>query len=296
MNQREYAARRIYSALEIPMNGDESVNHENLRRLVEYELYEGVEGFYCSGSSGEGLLLTLKERKEVLETVVDQVNGRVPVIPQIGTIRTRDVIELAEHAAGLGLQMASMIPPYYYKFSMEEITGYYRDVLEAVPELGIIVYNIPQFTGIEFDKENAFELLSMPGIVGVKHTSHNLYSLERMKAAFPDLILFNGFDEQFAGSLAMGADAAIGTTVNVFAPLFRKVRSLMEAGDMAGALGCQKEINRRVEIMCRYGIFNAVKYILTKRGIDCGTCRKPFGKLGEEAKRALDSIAESVME
>ena len=118
MNQREYAARRIYSALEIPMNGDESVNHENLRRLVEYELKEGVEGFYCSGSSGEGLLLTLKERKEVLETVVDQVNGRVPVIPQIGTIRTRDVIELAEHAAGLGLQMASMIPPYYYKFSM----------------------------------------------------------------------------------------------------------------------------------------------------------------------------------
>ena len=81
MNQREYAARRIYSALEIPMNGDESVNHENLRRLVEYELKEGVEGFYCSGSSGEGLLLTLKERKEVLETVVDQVNGRVPVIP-----------------------------------------------------------------------------------------------------------------------------------------------------------------------------------------------------------------------
>ncbi len=125
---------------------------------------------------------------------------------------------------------------------------------------------------------------SIPGIVGVKHTSHNLYSLERMKAAFPDLILFNGFDEQFAGSLAMGADAAIGTTVNVFAPLFRKVRSLMEAGDMAGALECQKEINRRVEIMCRYGIFNAVKYILTKRGLTAGRAGNPLGSLGRKRR------------
>ena len=59
-----------------------------------------------------------------------------------------------------------MIPPYYYQFTMEEIIGYYRDVLEAVPGLGIIVYNIPQFTGIEFSKENAHGLLELPGIVG----------------------------------------------------------------------------------------------------------------------------------
>ena len=83
MNQREYAARRIYSALEIPMNGDESVNHENLRRLVEYELKEGVEGFYCSGSSGEGLLLTLKERKEVLETVVEAMEEKIREVKKL---------------------------------------------------------------------------------------------------------------------------------------------------------------------------------------------------------------------
>ena len=290
MYRRENYTHRIYSALEIPMNPDESVNEENLRRLVEYELSQGVEGFYCSGSSGEALLLTLEERKKVLEILLDQVKGRAPVIPQIGTIRTKDVIELAKHAAELGVEAVSMIPPYYYQFTMEEITGYYRDVLEAVPGLGIIVYNIPQFTGIEFSKENAHELLELPGIVGVKHTSRNLYSMERMKAAYPELILFNGFDEQFAGSLAMGADAAIGTTVNVFAPLFLEIRSLFEAGKVQAALEKQAELNRRVEILCRYGIFNGVKYILTKRGIDCGACRRPFGQLREEAKKALDQI------
>ena len=98
---------------------------------------------------------------------------------------------------------------------MEEIIRYYEMVCELVPDIGMIVYNIPQFTGIEFNKENAGRILSNPQIIGVKHTSNNLYALERMKAAYPDKVFFNGFDEQLVGAFAMGVDATIGTTVNV---------------------------------------------------------------------------------
>lgn len=87
-----------------------------------------------------------------------------------------------------------------------------------------IVYNIPQFTGVEFSKENAGRLLSNENIVGIKHTSTNLYSLERMGQAFPGKALINGFDEQLLGALAMGSCATIGTTVNLFAPLFHRVQ------------------------------------------------------------------------
>lgn len=84
-----------------------------------------------------------------------------------------------------GALAVSMIPPYYYKFSMDEIMGYYEDVIRAIPDVPAIVYNIPQFTGVEFSKENAGRLLSNENIVGIKHTSTNLYSLERTGQAFP---------------------------------------------------------------------------------------------------------------
>ena len=185
--------QKIFSALELPMKPDERLDYDALSQLIEYELSIGVEGFYCMGSSGEALLLSLDERKQALEHIMSAVQGRVPVIAHVGTIRTADAISLACHAASLSVDAVSMIPPYYYKFSMAEITAYYRDVMDAVPELPMIVYNIPQFTGIEFNKENAGCLISDPRVLGVKHTSNNLYSLERMRSAYPEKVFFNGF-------------------------------------------------------------------------------------------------------
>lgn len=282
--------RRIWSALITPTREDESVNYEALEQVVELQLQDGVEGFYCCGSSGEGLLLTLDERKQVLEHVLKAVDGRVPVVSHVGTIRTHDVIDLADHAMSAGALAVSMIPPYYYKFSMDEIMGYYEDVIKALPNVPAIVYNIPQFTGVEFNKDNAGRLLSNENIVGIKHTSTNLYSLERMGQAFPGKVLINGFDEQFLGALAMGSIATIGTTVNLFAPLYRKVRDAFDKGDMAQAIRWQHAINERVEATVKVGIFNAMKYGWTLRGVDCGFCRAPFKPLGPEARKAMADV------
>ena len=142
----DFHSHGIFSALVTPMRADESVNPDALRRLVRAELAEGVEGFYCCGSSGEGLLLTTEEREQVLEATLDAVQSRVPVIAHVGTIRTADSIRLAAHAKAAGAAAVSMIPPYYYHFSMDEILGYYEAVIRAVPDLPVIVYNIPQFT------------------------------------------------------------------------------------------------------------------------------------------------------
>jgi N-acetylneuraminate lyase len=259
---------KIFSAIITPMYENEQVNYSALEEIVEVQIKGGVEGFYCCGSSGEGLLLTLEERKKILETILKQSRGRVPVISHIGTIRTSDVIELARHAKSVGADAVSMIPPYYYKFTMDEIIGYYETVMQNVPGIKVIVYNIPQFTGIEFSKNNADRLLGNPGVIGVKFTSQNLYSMERICDAYPEKLLMNGFDEQFLGALSMGASATIGTTVNLFSPLFLDLRRLYKEGKMKEALKKQKEINLRVEVMCRTNIFAAVKYGWTLRGID----------------------------
>jgi len=284
--------QKIFSALITPMDNNEQVNHTALRELVEAQIRDGVEGFYCCGSSGEGLLLTIEERKKVLETVIDQVRGRVPVISHVGTIRTADTIELAVHAKKSGAAAVSMIPPYYYRFSMDEINDYYEAVVNAVPDMKVIIYNIPQFTGIDFNKDNAGKLLANPNIIGIKFTSFNLYSLERIGDAYPDKLLFNGFDEQFLAALSVGASATISTTVNLFAPTFIELKKLFEEGRMTEAFEKQKIINKRVETMLKTNIFSAVKYGWTLRGIDCGNCRAPFRPLTEQEKIMLKNLYE----
>ena len=89
---------RIWSALITPTRADESLNLDALEQIVDRQIQDGVEGFYCCGSSGEGLLLTLEERKQVVEHTIRAAAGRVPVIAHVGTIRTKDVVVLEDNA------------------------------------------------------------------------------------------------------------------------------------------------------------------------------------------------------
>lgn len=280
---------KVYSALITPMKADESVNFDALTELVGMQLDRGVEGFYCCGSSGEGLLLGLEERKAIVETVVAAASGRVPVIAHVGTIRTADAVELARAAEDAGADAVSLIPPYYYRFTAEEVLGYYNEII-ARTGLPVVIYNIPQFTQVQFDKVLAGPLLDQDRVLGVKHTAHDLYSLERMCAAYPEKVFFNGFDEIYLSSLSAGARATIGTTVNLQPELFLEVRRLFEAGDTAAARAVQEQINDTVEALVAQGVFQSAKYLAGGGRVDCGDLRAPFRSLDAGQRLELDSL------
>ena len=274
----------IYSALLSPLDSQGGLNKEKLKALVQYEMAHGAEGFYCCGSSGEGLLMETHERKAVAEIVAEEVGDRLPFIVHTGALSTRTAIELSSHAKECGAAAVSLIPPIYYRYTIEEIEQYYIDVLDAV-DIGIIVYNIPQFTGISFSKKNVF--LTDKRIIGIKHTSMNLYDLERLKQAFPDKILFSGFDEIFLSSLTAGADASIGITVNIFPKLFIAIRKEFQNENISAARDLQRVMNNFIEVITSAGVFSATKYCLTLQGIDVGLFRKPFAPLTEEGKKQV---------
>lgn len=280
---------KMFSALITPMNDDESVNYDALTELVGMQVERGVEGFYCCGSSGEGLLLDLEERKAIVETVVTAASGRVPVIAHVGTIRTADAVELARAAEHSGADAVSLIPPYYYRFTAEEVLGYYNEIITRTG-LPVVIYNIPQFTQVQFDKVLAGPLLDQDQVLGVKHTAHDLYSLERMCAAYPEKVFFNGFDEIYLSSLSAGARATIGTTVNLQPELFLEVRRLFEAGDMATARAVQEQINDTVEALVAQGVFQSAKYLAGGGLVDCGDLRAPFRSLDARQRVELDSL------
>ncbi|WP_319755489.1 dihydrodipicolinate synthase family protein [uncultured Sphaerochaeta sp.] len=275
----------VISALITPMDEGREVDVHALEKLVEYEIGHGADGFYCCGSSGEGLLLSPDERKLVVDTVASVTEGKVPFYAHTGSLGTREAIDLSVHAQKRGAQAVSLIPPIYYNYSQAEVEQYYADVADSV-DIGVIVYNIPQFTGISFSKDSA--IMSNENIVGIKHTSMNLYDLERLGQAFPDKTLFNGFDEIYLYSLTAGAQSTIGTTVNVCPKLFKAIRDDFIQGDIEKAQEKQHLLNTFVESLVQEGIFPAVKYAMTYLGASSGPCRKPFKPLEEEGKRRVE--------
>jgi N-acetylneuraminate lyase len=281
----------VYAALFSPFNSHGELEIEKLRALIRFELAHGVEGFYCCGSSGEGLLLETAERKKLIEVTADEVRNRIPFIAHTGSLSTRTAIELSEHAKQCGAAAISLIPPIYYHYSLNEIEQYYMDVINTV-DLGVIVYNIPQFTGISFSKKNTF--LNDPRIIGIKHTSMNFYDLERIKQAFPDKIVFNGLDEIWLYSLIAGAEASIGTIVNVCPRLFKQIREEFHEGTISRAQFLQNELNNFIEIIVDAGVFPAAKYCLTLQGIDVGSCRKPFAPISIEGKKKVEEALKKI--
>ena len=109
----------IYPALLTPFKKDGTVNHEALRQLIRMNMDKGVTGFYVCGSTAEAFLLDTATRKELLETVVDEVNGKCKVIAHVGTISQNTAVELAQHAAKCGADAISSIPPFYYGFPFD---------------------------------------------------------------------------------------------------------------------------------------------------------------------------------
>ena len=280
---------RLFAAIATPYDADGDVDHGRLSALVEHYIDRGVEGIYCCGSSGEGLLLDTIERTEVVSTIVRTAGGRIPVVAHIGAVSTRDSTMLARAAQDAGATAVSMIPPIYYSYTAAAVIHHYRTVIDAIT-IPMIVYNIPQFTGVEFDAILADALLTDDRVIGVKHTAHNMYALERMRQQYPDKAYLNGFDEVYLSALAAGARGTIGTTVGMQVELFAAVRDAAASGDLDRARMWQTRINETIDALVRADVFPAAKYLSGRTVGDLGPCREPFLELPGDHRQTLDRV------
>jgi len=281
----------IYPALPTPMSANGEINFASLRNLVDFEIAQGVDGLYVGGSTGESFLLTEDERKKITETVLSQAAGQVKVIVHTGAGGTDAAVRLSRHARENGADAISSVPPIYFKYTDEEIITYYLDLIE-LSDMPLVVYNIPAFTGVNMTQGAIRELFRHPRVVALKHTNTNMYELERVLAHNPALLALNGYDEAFLSGLSMGAKGMIGSTVNFMAKKFVALRDAFLAGDNAQAFRLQGEVNEVVETMVEVGVFNAVKYAMALRGIDCGSCRAPFKPLTTIDKQKVKAVLE----
>jgi len=280
----------IYAAQLVPYTSDGIVKEESLSAMVERNITLGkVDGLYIGGSTGESFLSDTNAKKKVLEIAAETNAGRVSMIAQIGSINVKEAEELAHLATALGYDAVSAVTPYYYRFNFSEICDYYFRLAEAA-NLPMLVYYIPAFTGTSFDIEQARRLFEHPLIAGFKYTSGDLYTMERLISAFPDKIVFSGYDELLLCGKALGAFGAIGSTYNLFAHIAKEIWKNVDLGHLAQARAGQAILNSAIQELTTLGLYQALKEIISISGIDTGCCLPPFSPLSQEQKEKADAL------
>ena len=276
-----------------PLDSKGLYDSEAMRKIVQYQLKAGVDGFYVCGGTGEGLLLTQEERRAVLETVLDEVKSNAGVITHVGAFQTADTLSLTRHASEVGADAIAALPPaYFYKPDMLGLVLYYTAVAEAsgVP---LLIYNIPQRTGITMTQDLFDRLLKVQNIVGMKDSSGDIYSLGLFSAQERETFIFEGEDTVLLAGLLAGACGGIGSTYNMMPQLFVQLWNAFQAKDLETMTKTQSRINELINALEVIDLLAGLKQILAWMGLECGEPRTPNRPLTEEETAKLRQSLES---
>lgn len=283
----------VMPALLTPFDHQQQLDTKSLRQLVQFNIAQGVDGLYVGGSTGEAFVQSGAEREEVLEIVAEEAKGKITLIAHVGTVSTHESQQLAKAASRYGYDAVSAVTPFYYPFSFEEHCEHYRAIIGSAEGLPMVVYNIPALSGVKLSLDQINTLVTLPGVGALKQTSGDLYQMEQIRRAHPDLVLYNGYDEIFASGLLAGADGGIGSTYNIMGWRYQGIVRALKAGDIATAQALQAKCNAVIDQLIKVGVFRGLKTVLHYMDvIDVPLCRKPFAPVDEKFLPELRALAE----
>ena len=264
----------VIPAMITSFNKDESINKEGIRKTINYLISEKVNGLYITGSTGETFLMSQDEKKQVIEIIVEEVNGRVPVIAHIGSIGTKITTELGQYAEKIGVDALSALPPFYYGFSNDEIFSYYKDISNTT-NLPITIYNISHAHLMDLDMLK--RLAAIKNVKGVKYTAPTHFNFNKIKKEVGENFkIYSGMDEMSLSGLISGADGIIGSFYNLMPEMFVDIYAKVKEGNINAA----KKIQEKINIIILYALgksgYPFIKMGLNWLGIDSGYVRKPF--------------------
>ena len=285
-----------------PMNDDanQTVNHAELRNQVERLLAGGVHGLFPFGTNGEGYILSLKEKEEVLETVIDQVKGRVPVYAGTGCISTADTIYMSKRAEEMGADVLSIITPSFALASQKELYDHYVAVAKSV-NIPIVLYNIPMRTGNKLLPETVAKLAKdVDVIMGAKDSSGDRDNLKAYidltRDLDKDFSVLAGNDGNILFCLQNGGQGGIAGRANIWPATVASIYDYFVAGDVAKAEAAQEAISK-IQRVFKFGNPNTIiKKAVALMGNPVGDCRRPFNYLCDEGIQELMAVLKETAE
>jgi len=285
-----YKPEGILPALVTPFTDDgKNVDEERLRALVNHCLEQGVHGVVPCGTTGEFTNMANEEKKLAIKIVVDEVNGRVPVVAGTGASGTDQALEMTRYAKDVGATAALIVTPFYMKPADRGIYEHYSTIANEV-DLPIILYNIPQCTGLPLPWQMVEDLAQIPNIVGVKDSSGQLsFILAVLEKVRDKINVLCGHDEVVLAGLAAGCSGAILASANVIPDIWVKMYNHMKKGELQQARELQYKVQKIARIIVGSGAVGT-KEALKMMKIKVGPVRRPLsvgGELTYESKEEL---------
>ena len=289
--------RGVLTALATPFAPDGQIDTSALRRLVDRSIDGGVHGVVACGSTGEFAAMSGAERRLVVETVVDQAAGRVPVVAQTGAMSTAEAIDLSRHAEAAGASVLMVVAPYYEPLTLDETLDYLRAVAHAV-ELPIMLYNLPGATGVNLEPDTVGQLArEVENIRYVKDTSADMAQAGKLIHNHGDVIAtFVGWDSLTLAALTEGAAGVMAGTANVMPAQLVSIHQAICDGELERAQAEWSAIYPLMDAIMSAPFIPAVKSALNALGFPAGSPRKPVRELDAASAATIAALAAGLPE
>ncbi len=270
-----------------PMNSDGSLNLNIIASYYQFLKHNGVKGAFICGSTGEGVSLTLNEKKEVAEAWANctRDDNDFKVMTLLGGTSIADCIDLAKHAKSIGLYAVSFTAPFYFKpASVEMLAKCCIEIGSAVPDLPFYYYHLPVLNGVQFEMFSLLKAIDgkMPNFAGIKYTHEDFMdylSCLHFREGKYDMLW--GRDENMLAALVLGAKGAVGSTFNYAAPLYHKMIDAFDKMDLITARNLQQKSIDMIRLLGNYGGISVGKTFMKSVGMDCGEFRLPVNNMSE---------------
>lgn len=269
-------------ALVTPMNADNSLDWAALHKLVDWHLEQGTHAIVAVGTTGESATLNVDEHLAVIKKVVDQVNGRIPVIAGTGANSTSEAVELTQAAKDVGADACLLVTPYYNKPTQEGLVLHHTHIARAVA-IPQILYNVPGRTGVDMKPETALRLASVPNIIGIKEATGDLDRAKTLIDQAPnDFAIISGDDATAVDLILLGGKGDISVTANVVPAAIARMCELALAGKAEEA----RAINERLLTLHTAMFVESnpipVKWAVEQLGLIQSGIRLPLTRLSEQ--------------
>lgn len=286
----------IFPALTTPFSSDGSISITDLKHNIQQYNKIGLAGYVVMGSTGESVLLSKSEMEAVLVAVKETASRDKKLIAGTGAESTAETIERTKRAAELGYDAALVKTPYYYKpvYKSEVYLQHYRRVADASP-IPVLLYSVPQFTGVALEPPEVVALSEHPNIVGIKESSGNVQRVAEIIASVrPDFQVLVGSAATIYVSLAIGARGAILALGSALPDKCVELHELFRQGKHEKARELQEVILRASKLVVSELGIPGVKYAMDQRGLRGGLPRLPLLPLKDEQKKRVNALLETL--
>ena len=280
----------VYTAIVTPFNDDNKIDEQALRKLVDFQIAKGVQGIVPVGTTGESPTLDHEEHHRVIEIVIDQVKGRVPVIAGTGSNCTDEAIRLTEKAKKAGATASLQVAPYYNKPTQEGFYRHFTAVADSV-DLPIIVYNIPGRSGKNIENSTMLELTKHKNIVAVKEASGNITQIMDLISKKPDdFTVLSGDDNLVFPILALGGMGVISVASNLVPDRMAEFVGSALEGNWTKARKMHYELLPLFRAIFIETNPIPIKAALAIKGMIRENYRLPMCRMSDEHRKALKAV------